>query len=42
MCKVFLHELDHLEGVVFSDRVSQLKWAMALKKLKSNRRKFNA
>ena len=39
-CKVFLHELDHLEGIVFSDRVSQLKWAMAIKKLKSNRRKY--
>ena len=41
-CKCFLHELDHLEGIVFSDRVSQLKWAMAMKKLKSNKRKQNA
>jgi peptide deformylase len=41
-CKCFLHELDHLEGIVFSDRVSQLKWAVAIKKLKSNKRKFNA
>jgi peptide deformylase len=39
-CKVFLHELDHLEGIVFSDRISQLKWAMAIKKMKSNKRKF--
>jgi peptide deformylase len=39
-CKVFLHELDHLEGIVFSDRVSQLKWAMAIKKLKSGKRKY--
>lgn len=31
-CKCFLHELDHLEGIVFQDRVSQLKWAMAAKK----------
>jgi peptide deformylase len=31
-CKCFLHELDHLEGIVFQDRVSQLKWAMAVKK----------
>jgi peptide deformylase len=33
-CKVFLHELDHLEGIVFQDRVSTLKWAMAVKKAK--------
>jgi peptide deformylase len=38
-CKCFLHELDHLEGVVFQDRVSALKWAMAVKKSKSKRRK---
>jgi peptide deformylase len=31
-CKCFLHELDHLEGLVFQDRVSTLKWAMAVKK----------
>lgn len=36
-CKCFLHELDHLEGIVFQDRVSQLKWALASKKSK---RKF--
>ena len=36
-CKCFLHELDHLEGIVFQDRVSALKWAMAVKK--SKRRK---
>jgi peptide deformylase len=33
-CKCFLHELDHLEGIVFQDRVSTLKWAMAVKKAK--------
>jgi peptide deformylase len=33
-CKCFLHELDHLEGIVFQDRVSTLKWAMAVKKSK--------
>jgi peptide deformylase len=33
-CKCFLHELDHLEGIVFQDRVSTLKWAMAIKKNK--------
>lgn len=37
-CKCFLHELDHLEGIVFQDRVSSLKWAMAVKKL--NKRKI--
>lgn len=31
-CKCFLHELDHLEGIVFQDRVSPLKWAVAVKK----------
>lgn len=41
-CKCFLHEFDHLEGIVFSDRVSTLKWAMAIKKLKSQKRKYNA
>ncbi len=38
-CKCFLHELDHLEGIVFQDRVSSLKWALAIKK--SKKRKFN-
>jgi peptide deformylase len=38
-CKCFLHELDHLEGIVFQDRVSTLKWALAVKKSKSNKRK---
>lgn len=33
-CKCFLHELDHLEGIVFKDRVSDLKWALAVKKNK--------
>ena len=30
--KVFLHELDHLNGICFKDRVSPLKWKMAVKK----------
>lgn len=38
-CKCFLHELDHLEGIVFQDRVSPLKWALAVKKSKPNKRK---
>ena len=33
-CKCFLHELDHLEGVVFQDRVSPVKWALGVKKSK--------
>jgi peptide deformylase len=37
-CKCFLHELDHLEGIVFQDRVSSLKWALATKKV--NKRKY--
>lgn len=30
--KCFLHEFDHLEGITFKDRISSLKWAMAVKK----------
>ena len=36
-CKCFLHELDHLEGIVFQDRVSSLKWAVAVKKNKKRK-----
>jgi peptide deformylase len=38
-CKCFLHELDHLEGIVFQDRVSTMKWALAVKK-NQKKRKF--
>lgn len=31
-CKCFLHEYDHLEGIVFKDRISNLKWNMANKR----------
>lgn len=31
-CKCFLHEYDHLEGITFKDRVSNLKWNLAVKK----------
>lgn len=31
-CKCFLHELDHLNGINFKDRLSTLKWALAVKK----------
>lgn len=33
-CICFLHELDHLDGIVFKDRLSSLKWALAVKKSK--------
>jgi peptide deformylase len=33
-CVCFLHELDHLDGIVFKDRLSSLKWALAVKKSK--------
>jgi peptide deformylase len=36
-CKCFLHELDHLEGIVFQDRVSPLKWALGVKKSKKRK-----
>lgn len=39
-CKCFLHELDHLEGIVFKDRVSSLKWEMAVKKSKPKKTKI--
>jgi peptide deformylase len=37
-CRVFLHEFDHLEGITFQDRTSQLKWALAIKKSKPKRK----
>ena len=37
-CRCFLHEYDHLEGITFQDRISQLKWALAVKK--SQKRKY--
>ena len=30
--KCFQHELDHLDGVTFDQRVSKMKWDMAKKK----------
>lgn len=30
--RLFLHELDHLNGITFKDRVSKLKWNLAEKK----------
>lgn len=34
LAKCFQHELDHLEGICFVDKVSQLKLQLAMKKLK--------
>jgi peptide deformylase len=36
-CKCFLHEYDHLNGITFNNRVSQLKWALATKKSKNRK-----
>jgi peptide deformylase len=36
-CKCFLHELDHLNGINFKDRLSTLKWSLAIKKSKKVR-----
>jgi len=33
-CRAFLHEYDHLEGIVYQDRTSPLKWALSVKKAK--------
>lgn len=30
--RIFLHEYDHMKGVVFKDRVSKLKWDFATKR----------
>ena len=38
--RCFLHEFDHLEGIVYQDRISPLKWAMAVKKSTKNKRKY--
>lgn len=38
-CKCFLHEFDHLEGITYQDRVSILKWALAIKKNNHFKRK---
>ena len=39
--RCFLHEFDHLEGIVYQDRISPLKWAIAVKKSnKKTKRKY--
>jgi peptide deformylase len=37
LSKCFQHELDHLNGICFVDRVSQLKLQLAMKKLRKNK-----
>ena len=38
LATVLQHEMDHLEGIVFIDRISRLKRQMALKKLEKQRK----
>lgn len=37
LSKCFQHELDHLNGICFVDKVSQLKLHLAMKKLRKNK-----
>ncbi len=37
--RCYLHECDHLNGIVFKDRVSNLKWDMASKRARKNIKK---
>ena len=38
--RCYLHELDHLLGITFKDRVSKLKWDMAQKKARKLEKQF--
>lgn len=38
IARCFQHELDHLDGVCFVDKVSNLKLQLAMKKLRKNRK----
>ena len=38
--KCYLHELDHLLGITFKDRVSKLKWDMAVKKARKLEKQY--
>jgi len=40
--KCYLHELDHLLGITMKDRVSKLKWDMAIKKSAKYKRLYEA
>jgi peptide deformylase len=37
LAKCFQHELDHLDGICFVDKVSQLKLQLALKRIRKNK-----
>lgn len=37
LSKCFQHELDHLDGICFVDKVSQLKLNLAMKKIRKNK-----
>jgi peptide deformylase len=37
LAKCFQHEFDHLDGICFVDRVSQMKLQLAMKKLRKQR-----
>jgi peptide deformylase len=38
--RCYLHELDHCLGITMKDRVSKMKWDMAIKKAKKLEKKF--
>lgn len=38
-CRVFLHEFDHMEGITFNKRVSQIKWNLASNRLQKRIKK---
>ena len=39
--RCFQHELDHLDGVCFTEHISSLKLALSQKKLQKQKRKYN-
>lgn len=39
-CRIFLHEYDHMLGSTFKNRVSALKWGIAVKKKKNKNKKL--
>lgn len=41
-CRCFLHEFDHLEGIVYKDRISQLKWDRATGHVTKHRKSVDA
>lgn len=39
--RIFLHEYDHMQGILFKDKVSKMKWDMALKRKIKTAKKHN-